>query len=102
MKKTVIIMSAAVAVLSCTCLYLYGQLQEVSQLVENTNKLTEEDYNEYIVASGEWVSISDYEDLLQELSVANDLIFFVEEELDDSYIEEYLESNERKAWANYH
>jgi hypothetical protein len=70
--------------------------------VENTNKLKDEDYNEYIVSSGEWVSMSDYEDLLQELSVANDLIFYVEEVLDDPYIEDYLESDERKAWANYH
>lgn len=102
MKKTIVIMSAVVVALSCTCLYLYGQLQEANQLVENTNKLTDEDYNEYIIASGEWISMSDYEDLLQELSVANDLIFYVEEVLDDPYIEDYLESDERKAWANYH
>jgi hypothetical protein len=102
MKKTIVIMCAAIAALSCTCLHLYGQLQNAHQLVENTNKLKDEDYNEYIVSSGEWVSMSDYEDLLQELSVANDLIFYVEEVLDDPYIEDYLESDERKAWANYH
>ena len=102
MKKTIVIMCAAIAALSCTCLHLYGQLQKTHQLVENTNKLKDEDYNEYIVSSGEWVSMSDYEDLLQELSVANDLIFYVEEVLDDPYIEDYLESEERKEWAKYH
>lgn len=102
MKKTIVIMCAAIAALSCTCLHLYGQLQKAHQLVKNTNKLKDEDYNEYIVSSGEWVSMSDYKDLLQELSVANDLIFYVEEVLDDPYIEDYLESDERKEWAKYH
>lgn len=102
MKKIIVIMSVAVAALSCTCLYLYIQVQKSNHLVENTNKLTDEDYNEYIVTSGEWVLMSDYEDLLHELSVANNLIFYVEDVLDDLYIEDYLESDERKAWANYH
>lgn len=102
MKRVIIIMSTAIAALSCTCLYLYRQLQEANQLVENTNKLTDEDYNEYIVTSGKWVSMSDYEDLLQELSVANNLIYWVEECIEEPFLWDYFTSEEREKWANYH
>lgn len=95
-------MCAIIAALYCTCLHLYRQLHKAHQLVENTNKLKDENYHEYIVTSGEWVSVSDYEDLLHELSIADDLIFYVEERLDSLSIEDYLNSKEREIWAKYH
>lgn len=95
-------MCAVIAALSCTCLHLYRQLHKANQLVENTNKLKAEEYHEYIVTSGEWVSVSDYEDLLHELSVADAVIFYVEDRLDDLSIEDYLNSKERERWAKYH
>lgn len=48
------------------------------------------------------VSIDEYNEVKKELEITNDVVMWVEEVLDDPYIEDYLESDERKEWAKYH
>ena len=101
MKKLVIILCSVIAGLTCACGYMYNQLQYYTKC-DHTHTVTEEELQEYVMLSGKYALWSDYEDLMHELGVANDLIFYLEEILDDPYIEDYLESDERKAWAKYH
>lgn len=102
MKKLIIILCVVIAGLTCACGYMYNQLQYYTDKCAHSHTVTEEELQEYVALSGKYALWSDYEDLMHELSVANDLIFYVEEVLDDPYIEDYLESDERKAWAKYH
>lgn len=90
MKKTTIILSSIIAGLTVMCGYLYFQLQEA----RTERHIIENEY-------GTWVSWEVYQDIVHRLEVSEDLIFYVEEVLDEPYIEDYLESEERKAWVKY-
>lgn len=48
------------------------------------------------------VSIDEYNEVKKELEITNDVVMWVEEVLDDPYIEDYLNSEEREKWAKYH
>lgn len=48
------------------------------------------------------VSIDEYNEVKKELEITNDVVMYVEEVLDDPYIEDYLNSEEREKWAKYH
>lgn len=102
MKKLIIILWVAIAGLTCACGYVYNQLQYYTDKCAHTHTVTEEELQEYVMLSGKYALWSDYEDLMHELSVANDLIFYVEDRLDDFSIEDYLNSKERERWAKYH
>lgn len=91
MRKTTIILSNIIAGLIVMCGYLYFQLQEARterHIIENE--------------CGTWVSWEVYQDVVHRLKVSDALIFYVEEVLDDPYIEDYLDSEEREEWAKYH
>lgn len=48
------------------------------------------------------VSIDEYNEVKKELEITNVVVMYVEEVLDEPYIDDYLNSEERKEWAKYH
>lgn len=48
------------------------------------------------------VSIDEYNEVKKELEITNDVVMYVEEVLDEPYIDDYLNSEEREKWAKYH